>query len=72
VIDELTEVDFEIDWFSIPASLVLKSEYDDLPIDSVCYLKTSFYNNGKCLTRLCVFLIQRFASLATDDLIRLV
>ena len=46
VYDELTEVCFEIDWFSLPARLILKSDQDDLPINAACYIKTAFYNNG--------------------------
>ena len=46
VYDELTEACFEIDWFSLPARLILKSGQDDLPINAACYIKTAFYNNG--------------------------
>ena len=46
VYDELTEVCFEIDWFSLPARLILKSDQKDLPINAACYIKTAFYNNG--------------------------
>ena len=46
VYDELTEVCFEIDWFSLPARLIPKSDQDDLPINAACYIKTAFYNNG--------------------------
>lgn len=49
--DELTVICVEVDWFSLPVSLLTddKTAEDSdrfLPVQACCYLKTSFYNNG--------------------------
>ena len=43
----MTEIKFEIDWFTVPDRMVLPSEQDNLPVYSACYIKTSFYTNGE-------------------------